>query len=368
MAIPFNKLAPLYERHKAEYDSAAIRAMESGWYILGQELSAFEAEFADYVGSSHCVGLNSGLDALILAIRALDIGPGDEVIVQANTYIATVLAITENRATPVFVEPDGYHGIDPNKLEQAITEKTKAIMAVHLYGLPCNMDPIVEIANRRNIPLIEDCAQSHGATWKGRKTGTFGTISCFSFFPTKNLGAFGDAGAIVTDDLGLADKVKTLRNYGSKKKYYNDICGVNSRLDEIQAALLRIRLKYLDETLSERASIAEYYLNNIDSSVVTLPSIRSEASHVWHLFVVESQNRDELQAHLEARGIQTQIHYPVPPHLSGAYGHLGYEVGDYPITEGLANSVLSLPLYNGMTDDEMREVCAAVNEFGGMRR
>lgn len=342
--------------------------MESGWYVLGQELSSFETEFANYVGSSQCVGLNSGLDALILAIRAMKIGPGDEVIVQANTYIATVLAITENGATPIFVEPDEHHGIDPNKLEQAITEKTKAIMAVHLYGLPCNMDLLVEIANRRNIPIIEDCAQSHGASFKGHKTGTFGTISCFSFFPTKNLGAFGDAGAIVTDDLDLADKVKTLRNYGSKKKYYNEICGVNSRLDEIQAALLRVRLKYLNETLAERSSIAEYYLKNIDPSVVTLPSIRPGASHAWHLFVVQCIRRNDLQNHLEARGIQTQIHYPVPPHLSGAYGHLGYKVGDYPITEGLSNSVLSLPLYNGMTDGEMKKVCAAINEFGGVKK
>ncbi|MCF4113138.1 MULTISPECIES: DegT/DnrJ/EryC1/StrS family aminotransferase [Dethiosulfovibrio] len=368
MIIPFNKLAPLYEKHKNEYDAAAIEALESGWYILGDKLSSFEGQFADYIGTAHCVGLNSGLDALILALRALGVDAGDEVIVQANTYIATVLGITENGGTPVFVEPDEYHGLNPAKLADAITDKTKAIIAVHLYGQPCDMEPIVEIAGKHGIPLVEDCAQSHGATWKSQKTGTFGTIGCFSFFPTKNLGAFGDAGAIVTDDQEIAEKVRALRNYGSKRKYYNDICGVNSRLDEIQAALLSVRLKYLKETLDERATIADYYLNNIDPSAVTLPSIRSDASHVWHLFVVENDKRDELQQHLSERGIQTQIHYPVPPHLSGAYKNLGFKSGDFPITERLASSVLSLPLYNGMTKDEMDSVCRAVNEFGGMKR
>nr|HPI99056.1 DegT/DnrJ/EryC1/StrS family aminotransferase [Synergistales bacterium] len=271
MKIPFNRLFPLYEKYRKEFDQAALRVLSSGWYILGDEVSSFEKEFAGSIGSDHCVGLNSGLDSLILAMRALGIGPGDEIIVQANTYIATVLGITENGATPVFVEPDKYHGIDPEKIEKAISSKTRAILAVHLYGQPCEMDKIQEIGKIHGIPVIEDCAQSHGAAYKGQKTGTFGSIGCFSFFPTKNLGAFGDAGAIVTNHKELAEKVMMLRNYGSRSKYVHEITGVNSRLDEMQAALLRVKLKHLDEILEERKQIAEAYLRGIDNPLVELP-------------------------------------------------------------------------------------------------
>lgn len=363
MAIPFNKLAPLYERHRAEYDEAALRVLASGWYILGQEVEVFEQAFASFVGASYCVGVNSGLDALILALRALGIGPGDEVIVQANTYIATVLAISENGAEPVFVEPDMFHGIDPARIEEAITDRTKAIMPVHLYGQPCDMEALAAISEKRQIPLVEDCAQSHGASFQRRTTGSFGALGCFSFFPTKNLGAFGDAGAIVTDDRALAEKLRMLRNYGSRKKYYNEVCGVNSRLDELQAALLQVRLSHLEEILQERATIAEYYLNHITNDAIILPKTRSDVRHVWHLFVVETEWRDALQRHLEKKGIQTQIHYPLPPHLSQAYAHLGLREGSYPFTERLAQRVLSLPLYNGMTEEEMAQVCEAVNTF-----
>jgi len=363
MKIPFNSLSPLYEKYREEFDQAALGVLSSGWYILGDEVSSFEKEFAGSIGSDHCVGLNSGLDSLILAMRALGIGPGDEIIVQANTYIATVLGITENGATPVFVEPDEYHGINPEKIEKAITSKTRAILAVHLYGQPCEMDSLMEIAQRYDIPVIEDCAQSHGAAYRGQMTGTFGSIGCFSFFPTKNLGAFGDAGAIVTNHKELAEKVMMLRNYGSRSKYVHEITGVNSRLDEMQAALLRVKLKYLGEILEERKQIAEAYLRGIDNPLVELPGVRPGARHTWHLFVVQTERRDELQKHLVERGIVTSIHYPIPPHLSEAYGYLGYGKGSFPITEGLADRVLSLPMYNGMTEEEISYVVDGVNGF-----
>ena len=348
MQIPFNTLKPGYAKYRDEYLEAATRVLDSGWYTLGHELEAFEREFAEWLGMKHCVGLNSGLDALILAVRALGIKAGDEVIVPANTYIASVLDITENGATPVFVEPDQYYNIDPDKIEQAITPRTKAILVVHLYGQACRMDKIMEIAQRHNLPVIEDCAQSHGAAFKGQKTGTFGTISCFSFFPTKNMGAFGDAGAIATNDKEIAQKIRALRNYGSEKKYYNKYQGVNSRMDEIQAALLRVKLRHIDEITAERRAIAEAYLSRIKNPDIILPQIAEGASHVWHLFVVRIEKRDELQKYLADNGIGTQIHYPVPPHLAEAYKWLGYKAGDFPITEGLAGTILSLPLYNGL--------------------
>ena len=266
--IPFNILEPLFRKHAYEYEEAALRVLRSGWYIMGPELEAFEAEFCEYVGSRNCVGVNSGLDALTLGLKALGIGSGDEVIVQANTYIATVLAITANSATPVFVEPDEYHGLDPQMFEKAITKRTKAIMVVHLYGQPCDMRSITAITNKAGIPLIEDCAQSHGATFAGKMTGTFGIMGCFSFYPTKNLGAFGDAGAVVTDDKILAERIRVLRNYGSKIKYKNEIEGVNSRLDEIQAALLRVRLNHLEEILTEREAIAKQYLEGLRNPLI----------------------------------------------------------------------------------------------------
>ena len=363
MQIPFNTLKPGYAKYRDEYLEAATRVLDSGWYTLGHELEAFEREFAEWLGMRHCVGLNSGLDALILAVRALGIKAGDEVIVPANTYIASVLGITENGATPVFVEPDQYYNIDPDKIEQAITPRTKAILVVHLYGQACRMGKIMEIAQRHKLPVIEDCAQSHGATFNGQKTGTFGKISCFSFFPTKNMGAFGDAGAIATNDEEIAQKIRALRNYGSEKKYYNEYQGVNSRMDEIQAALLRVKLHHIDEITAERRAIAEAYLAGIKNPDIILPQIAEGASHVWHLFVVRTEKRDDLQKYLADNGIGTQIHYPVPPHLAEAYKGLGHNIGDFPMTERLAEMILSLPLFNGENTSHIDALLQNINLY-----
>lgn len=363
MNIEFNVLDRQYRMFADEYKKAAYRVLESGWYILGREVESFEINFAQYIGSKFCVGLNSGLDALILAFRSLGIGQGDEVIVPANTFIASVIGITENRATPIFVEPDEFYNLDSDKIEEAITNNTKAILVVHLYGQAANMKKIKEIADKHHLYLIEDCAQSHGSKFNGQLTGTFGDIGCFSFFPTKNLGAFGDAGAIVTDSLDIGDKIRMLRNYGSKVKYHNEIDGVNSRLDEIQAALLNTKLKHLDELTRERIRIADKYINCIKSTKIILPIKREYADHVYHLFVVRSKNRDELQKYLLDNGIKAQIHYPIPAHLAECYKSLGHEGGEFSITEKYANEVLSLPLYNGMTDEEINYVIEVVNRW-----
>jgi dTDP-4-amino-4,6-dideoxygalactose transaminase len=366
MKVPFNVLRPQYLMFKEEYDRAALEALDSGWYVLGEKVSQFEKEFADYVGVNHCVGLNSGLDALILAFRAVGVAEGDKVIVPANTYIASVLGATENGATPVFVEPDEFYNIDPARIEEAITEKTKAILPVHLYGQPARMEEIMAIAKKYNLFVVEDCAQAHGATINGKNIGTFGDINCFSFFPTKNLGAFGDAGAIVTDSEELAERVRLLRNYGSVKKYYHEIEGVNSRLDEFQAALLSVKLTHMTELEDDRRRVAEKYLKEIANPLLELPKIKDGFKHVWHLFVVKCNQRDELQEFLSDNGIGTQIHYPVPPHLSGAYKPFGYKTGDFPITENYADTILSLPLYNGMKDEEVDYVIEKINMFKGV--
>ncbi|HPK41727.1 MAG TPA: DegT/DnrJ/EryC1/StrS family aminotransferase [Candidatus Cloacimonadota bacterium] len=363
MKINFNQLDRGYQKYKDEYDKAAISALESGWYILGNKLAKFEEKFAHFIGSKYCVGLNSGLDALILAFRALEIGIGDEVIVPANTYIASVLGISENGATPIFVEPDEYYNLDAEKIEEKITEKTKAILAVHLYGQAANMTKIKEIADKYQLYLIEDCAQSHGAKHGDTVTGAWGDIGCFSFYPTKNIGAFGDSGAIVTNNDEIYEKMKMLRNYGSKMKYQNEILGVNSRLDEIQAALLSVKLSHYSELRNERTYIASKYLQGLKNSKIELPEIRNLSEHVWHLFIVSVAERDVFQKYLLENGIATQCHYPIPPHLSEAYGYLGYKLGDYPITESYANSVVSLPLYDGMTDQEIEYVIEKVNGF-----
>lgn len=365
MKINFNQLDRGYFKYKSEYDEAAISTLESGWYILGKQGRMFEKKFSDFLGVKHCIGLNSGLDALTLAFRALNVGVGDEVIVPANTYIASVIGITENRATPVFVETDEFYNIDTDKIEEKITDKTKAILVVHLYGQVANMKEIKEIADKHNLYLVEDCAQSHGANFNSKITGTWGDIGCFSFYPTKNLGAFGDSGAIVTDNEELHEKVKMLRNYGSKIKYHNEILGVNSRLDEIQAALLLVKLSHYNEIRKERATIAERYLNGIMNEKIILPQIRNGAEHVWHLFVVQTKNRDAFQKYLLDNGIHTQIHYPIPPHLSQAYRYLGYKEGDFPITESYANTIISLPLYEGMTDEEINYVVSTTNRYEG---
>jgi dTDP-4-amino-4,6-dideoxygalactose transaminase len=361
--IPFNYLKLSYEAHKTEYQEAALRALDSGWYVLGKEVEAFEREFADFSRSLHCVGVNSGLDALTLALKALDIGNGDEVIVPANTYIATALAVTANGATPVFVDSDEYYCINADLIERAITPKTRALLPVHLYGQSSDMDAIMKTARKHNLFVVEDCAQSHGADWNGKLTGTFSDIGCFSFFPTKNIGAFGDAGAIVTNNAGLADKIRMLRNYGSRKKYYNEMAGVNSRLDEIQAALLRVRLKYAKEIIETRSEIARMYLKLLKNDNITLPKIRMGASHTWHLFVIECQQRDTLQLFLKEKRIETQIHYPVPPYLSDVYSHMGLTQDSFPNSSVQAENILSLPLYYGMDREEIQYVIDVINNW-----
>jgi dTDP-4-amino-4,6-dideoxygalactose transaminase len=363
MNIKCNVLDRQYKMFQKEYDEAALRVLNSGWYILGKEVQQFEEEFKTRVGSKFCVGLNSGLDALILAVRALGIGKGDEVIVQANTYIATVLGITENDATPVYVEPDEYFNIDASKIEEKITSKTKAIMVVHLYGQASRMDKIMEIANKHHIPVIEDCAQSHDSCFKGKQTGTFGVIGCFSFYPTKNMGAFGDAGCIVTDNEELANKIRMFRNYGSKIKYYNELEGVNSRLDEMQAALLRVKLSHMDVITAERYKLGAKFLNGIKNPKIMLPKTLEGVNHVYHQFVIRCKNRNEFQQYLADNEIQTQIHYPIPPHLADCYKWQGYKKGAFPITEEYADTVLSLPLYTGMTEEEQKYIIEVINKF-----
>lgn len=365
MKINFNQLDRGYLKYKSEYDQAAIKTLESGWYVLGRNVERFEREFADFIGSKYCAGLNSGLDALILAFRALNIGARDEVIVPANTYIASVLGITENGATPIFVEPDEYYNLDANRIEEKITDRTKAILVVHLYGQASNMGKIRDIADKYNLYLIEDCAQSHGAKFNGKTTGTWGDIGCFSFYPTKNLGAFGDSGAIVTNNQEICEKMKMLRNYGSKVKYHNEILGVNSRLDEIQAALLSVKLSHYNELRRERELIANRYLKDIKNENIILPQVRENCEHVWHLFVVRVENRKKFQEYLMKNEIGTQIHYPIPPHLSEAYKYLGYKEEDLPTTEEYANTVVSLPLYEGMTEEEINYVIETINEYEG---
>ena len=362
MEINLAVLGRQFQLYQAEYEAAALRALRSGWYILGGELESFEREFAEYLGAKFCVGVNSGLDALTLTIRALGIGAGAEVIVPANTYIATALAVTANGATPVFVEPDEFYNLDAEKISAAVTEKTRAIMAVHLYGQPANLEKICAVAEKFSLPIVEDCAQSHGAKFNGKMTGTFG-VGCFSFYPTKNLGAFGDAGAVVTDNESFAREIRTLRNYGSEVKYHNKIAGVNSRLDEIQAALLRVKLSHLDELNAERKKIARRYLNEIKNSRIILPKILDGAEHVWHQFVVRTENRDAFQKYLAQKNIQTVIHYPIPPHLAECYAGLGFKRGDFPVAEKFSDEVLSLPIFNGMTAAEINYVVEVVNEF-----
>lgn len=362
MKVPFNVLNKTYFMKQEEYEKKALDVLRSGWYILGNEVKEFEKEFADYIGTNHSIGLDNGLNALVIAFRELGIKEGDEVIVQANTYIASVMGITMNGATPVFVEPDEYFNIDAEKIETAITEKTKAICVVHLYGQASNMDKIMKIAKKYNLYIVEDCAQSHGADFNGKRTGSFG-IGCFSFYPSKNLGCFGDGGAITTNDEKLDRNFRVLRNYGSEKRYYNEVVGYNSRLDELQAGLLRVKLSHLNELTEERGKIANRYLSEIKNPKIKLPKVREGATSVWHLFVVRIDERDNLQKYLESNGIGTVIHYPIPPHLSKAYEYLGYKVGDFPITERYAETVLSLPLYNGMTDDEQSYVIEVINRY-----
>ena len=363
MKIMPNRMDRGFELYQKEFEDAALKVLRSGWYILGNEVSAFEDEFAKYVGAKYCVGLASGLDALWIAMRLLGICSGDEVLVQGNTYIATVMGITMNGATPVFVEPDEHFGMDVDKIEKLINEKTKAILVTHLYGMASDMDEIVRICKKYNLKLVEDCAQAHGAMYKGKKVGTFGDIGCFSFYPSKNLGAFGDAGAVVVNDEILANEFKIFRNYGSERRYYNKVVGANSRLDEIQAGLLRVRLRHLEDLNEERIKIAERYSHEIKNNKLKLPKPMEETTCVWHQYVVRCEERDLLKAYLEEKEIGTIIHYPIPPHLADAYKYLGHKKGDYPITEHLAGTVISIPIYNGMTEEEQTYVIDALNRF-----
>ena len=358
-----NRLDRGFQRYQEEFENKAIEVLRSGHYVLGTEVKQFEKEFASYIGTSYCVGVASGLDALWISFRVLCIKKGDEVIVQGNTYIASVMGITINGATPILVEPDEYYNIDVSKIEERITEKTKAILVVHLYGQASKMDDVVKLCKKYNLYLVEDCAQSHGACFDGKKTGAFGDLGCFSFYPTKNLGAFGDGGAITTNNPELAEAIRVFRNYGSEKKYHNKIVGTNSRLDEMQAGLLRVRLNHLDELNNERKRICERYLEEINNENIRLPTVRDACTTVWHQFVICSKEREKLQKYLERKGIGSMIHYPIPPHLSEAYAYLKIDKGALPITERLASEVLSLPLYNGMTDDEQDEVIEAINSF-----
>jgi dTDP-4-amino-4,6-dideoxygalactose transaminase len=363
MNIMPNRLDRGFYKYQQEFEDKAIEVLRSGWYVLGNEVKSFEEEFAEYVGAKYCVGLASGLDALWMAFRILGIGEGDEVIVQANTYIASVMGITMNGATPVFVEPDEYYNIDASKIEEKITDKTKAILVVHLYGQSCKMDEVVALTKKYNLRLVEDCAQSHGANFDGQMTGTFGDIGCFSFYPSKNLGAFGDAGAIVTNDAQLAEDFRVYRNYGSEKRYYNKIVGTNSRLDELQAGLLRVRLTHMQELEDEKIAIAKRYDAELCNPKIKLPTVREGATSIFHQYVIKTDEREALINYLNEKEIGTLIHYPVPPHLAEAYVYLGHKKGDYPITENYANTVLSIPMYNGMTEEEQTFVIDAINRF-----
>lgn len=363
MKVMANRLDRGFYKYQKEFEGKALEVLRSGWYVLGNEVESFEKEFAKYTGANYCAGLASGLDALWIAFRLLKIGKGDEVIVQENTYIASVMGITINNATPIFCEPDEYFGIDINKIEKLITSKTKAILVTHLYGMASRMDKIVEICKKYNLFLIEDCAQSHGACFNGQMTGTFGDIGCFSFYPSKNLGAFGDGGAIITNNREIAEECKIFRNYGSEKRYYNKVVGANSRLDEIQAALLRIRLKHIKEITDEKIKIADRYNKKLQNKKIILPAVAERATSVWHQYVIRCEERDKLIEYLDRKNIGTIIHYPIPPHLAEAYRYLRYKEGDLPITEHFAKTVLSVPMYNGMTEKEQDYVIEAINGF-----
>lgn len=363
MKIMQNRMDRGFLQYQKEFESKALEVLRSGWYVLGKEVCSFEEEFAAFTGGKYCVGLASGLDALWIAFRLLNIGKGDEVIVQGNAYIASVMGITINGATPVFVEPDENFSIDPDKIEEKITEKTKAILVVHLYGMASPMDKIVKLCQTYHLRLVEDCAQSHGACFHGQMTGTFGDVGCFSFYPSKNLGAFGDGGAVIVKDEQLAKDFKVFRNYGSEKRYHNQVVGANSRLDELQAGLLRVRLLHMQELTEEKIRIADYYSANIHNYKIRLPRTAEGADSVWHQYVLRCEERDRLMDYLNEKEIGTIIHYPIPPHLAKAYEYLGHREGFLPITEHLAKTVLSLPMYNGMTTAEQNYVIDALNNF-----
>lgn len=364
MKIPFVSFEKMHSEISTEMEAKFKDVYNKNWFIQGKELEEFEKEFAEYCGVKYCVGCGNGLDALYLPLKAYGITEGDEVIVPSNTFIATALAVSYTGATPIFVEPElETYNIDPARIEEKITDKTKAIMAVHLYGMPAKMDEIKEIAKKYDLKIIEDCAQAHGALYKGQKIGTLGDCAGFSFYPGKNLGALGDAGAFVTNDKELADKVRALGNYGSDYKYHHVYLGNNSRLDEIQAGFLRVKLQQLDKWNENRVETANKYLAGIKNPEVVLPKVMENATHVYHIFAIRCQRRDELEKYLADKGIGTNKHYPIPMHLQGAYEDLNIPQGALPFAEEISATQLSLPLYYGITDEEINYVIEAINEW-----
>ena len=363
--IPFLNLRDSYLELKPEIDAAVARVLDSGWYILGPEVEAFEHEYAEYCQAEHCVGLADGLDALYLSLKAMGVGPGDEVIVPSNTYIATWLAVSQCGAVPVPVEPDERtYNINPELIEAAITKRTKVILPVHLYGQTADMDPILTIAKKHGLYVLEDGAQAHGAEYKGRKIGAHGDIVTWSFYPGKNLGALGDGGAITTNNAELADKIRVLRNYGSRLKYVNEVQGCNSRLDPIHAAALRVKLKYLDEWNARRAVLAEQYLEGLQNSDLVLPFVPEWAKPAWHLFVVRTKQRDTLQKYLEQNGVGSLIHYPIPPHKQVAYAEMKFVPDAFPLANAMADEVLSLPMGPQLSILQVEQV---IHKLQGLR-
>lgn len=359
--IPFLDLGAAYRELRPQIDAAMARVLASGHYILGPEVDAFEAEFAAYCEAGHCIGLANGLDALHLALRAMDVGPGDEVIVPSNTYIATWLAVSQCGATPVPVEPDSRtYNIDPSLIEAAITPRTKVILPVHLYGQLADMDPILDIARKHGLRVLEDGAQAHGARYKGQRLGTHGDAVAWSFYPGKNLGALGDGGAVTTNDPELADRIRVLRNYGSRVKYVNEVQGCNSRLDPLQAAVLRVKLAHLDAWNARRADVAAAYLQGLDGCGLVLPHVPEWAVPAWHLFVVRHPQRDALQQRLSEAGVGTLIHYPIPPHRQAAYADAGFAHDAFSIASRIADEVLSLPMGPHLAMDDATRVIEAL--------
>lgn len=365
MNIPFATFAPMHEEIRQELDAAYKRVVEKRIFIQGEECNRFEEEFANYCGTGCCVGVGTGLDALFLILKAMDIGEGAEVIVPSNTYIATALAVSNAGATPVFVEPDiSNFNIDVTKIEEKITAKTKAIIAVHLQGRPADMDAIHIIAKKYGLRVIEDCAQAHGAKYKGIRVGSLSDAAAFSFYPGKNLGALGDGGCVTTNDEALAERIRWLGNYGSDYKYHHILKGYNSRLDELQSAFLRVKLPKLDNWNEERRNIAGKYFDGIKNDCIVMPPVHSaEYEHIYHVFVIRNDRRDALEKYLLDKGIHTVKHYPVPMHMQKAYSDLNIAEGDLPIAEEISRTVLSLPMYYGLSDEEIGYVCESINRF-----
>ena len=362
MKIPFASFDVMHKEIESEILEKFKEVYKKNWYIKGTEVFEFEKEFAKYCGRSYCVGTGNGLDAIYLSLRALGIGAGDEVLVPSNTYIATALAVTYTGAKPILVEPDlNTYNMSLNGLEEAINEKTKAIIPVHLYGQAAEMDVVLKVAEKYGLCVVEDCAQAHGATYKGKKVGTFGNIGCFSFYPGKNLGALGDAGAVVTNDKNLVEKVRMLGNYGSIEKYKHKYLGNNSRLDELQAAFLRIKLKHLDSYNIARRRVAQRYLKEICNPQIILPIVGENRTHVWHIFAIRCEQRDRFKEYLEQEGIMTVCHYPIPIYQQEAYQNI--ITGEYPISQLISKQEISLPMYYGMTDEEINYVIKKVNDF-----